>query len=215
MKKKLLIMTLISALVLSFTACGSEELGQLKDTLSNLSELESNQKELKDALEALESLESVLEDMEAAKNDSSEDSTPVELGTFTFDIPEGFVEKSEGYYEHENGLDLSTINYLTQANDGSFYQVNGAIMVQSVEAQLEATYGIDLTISLTEEEFYEINGVDAFKYTIEYDLMEFHFKQTQVIVDAPETFHFVTCTLIDEENYADVFAAVIDSIRFE
>lgn len=192
MKKKLLIMTLACALILSMSACGSKELGQLKDALSDLSE-----------------------NLETENESSSTESEVAELGTFTFDIPEGFIELSEGYYEHENQLDLSTINYLTQPNDGSFSQVGGAVMVQAIELQLESAHSTDLTINLIEEEFYKIDGVDAFKYTIEYDLMDFHFRQTQVIVNDPENFHFVTCTLINDENYQEAFDAFLDSLRFE
>lgn len=199
MKKKLLLMTLISALALATGACGSEEPESVLDSLESV----------------LDVPESVL-DVPESENESSVAETEVaELGTFTFDIPEGFVELSDGYYEHENGLDLSTINYLTQPNDGSFYQVGGQILVEATEAQLETMYGVDITIILSDEEFYKIDGVDAFKYSIEYDLMDFHFKQTQVIVDDPETFHFVTCTLIDDEDYAEVFNTFIDSLRFE
>lgn len=214
MKKKLLIMTLACALVFSMSACSSEELGQLKDTLSDLSEnleAESGQEDLQEALEALEALESVLDEMDAENESSAE----AELGTFTFDIPAGFVETTEGYYAPESGLESSSINYLTQPNDGSFYQVGGAIMSESIELQLESTYDIDLTINLVEEEFFEIDGVEAFKYTVEYDLMDFHFKQTQVIIDDPENFHFVTCTIVDNENYQEAFDAFLESLRFE
>ncbi len=134
-------------------------------------------------------------------------------GELTYDVPADFTESSDGVYTAE-GM-FSNINVLSYPNDGSFGSASAEVLAAAIEEQLETEMGMDLDISIDSEENYEINGRDAMKYSISYDVMGTTFAQTQCIIEDGEELHFLTYTTIGEEGYEDKFAASLDSIRFE
>lgn len=196
MKKKLLALTLMCSFALSLSACGGSK---------NEDSAETSSTETQVSAEASASADST----------DTTDVAPEELGTFTFDIPEGFAEAGENYYSPEDTTKFSNINYLNENNDGSFAELTTDMLVEASKTSLEAYYGETVDIQLTDSRFYTIQGCDALRYTIEYTLAGTKLIQTQCIVDAPDLLHFVTYTEIDDEGFLDVFEDSIASIRFE
>lgn len=141
--------------------------------------------------------------------------TTAELGTLTFDIPEGFVESRENYYTCEDTTKLSNINTLALENDGSFKTISSKVLMDSVEAQLEEASGTDLTLTLLEESSYEVNGCRAFKYAFEYEISGTTIRQLQCIIETADELHFITFSDINNEGFYDAFKAAADTIRFE
>lgn len=134
-------------------------------------------------------------------------------GELTYDIPADFTETSEGVYGADGAF--SNINVLSYPNDGSFGSASAEVLAGAIETQLETEMGMDLDISIDSEETYEINGRDAMKYSISYEVMGAVFSQTQCIIEDGEELHFITYTSIGDEGYEDDFNASLDSIRFE
>lgn len=141
----------------------------------------------------------------------------VELtGEFTFDVPEGFTETEANTFVAPNyPEEASNINWLTLENDGSFDSTTSKALIESVESELETAYGGDITISLLEEEKYEINGRRALKYAFEYELMGMKIVQLQCIIEDREELIFLTYTEFAEEGYYDDFQESVKTVRFE
>lgn len=238
MKKKLVIMSTICALTFAMCACGSSK--DAANTNEGTASVESadatadaETTENTDAAESTDDTDvtddagatvdaDVTADTDAtadadttANTETAADNTTAATGTLTFDIPEGFVESAENYYSYEDTAKLSNINSLALENDGSFDSINSEILLASLEAQLKEASGEDLTLSLLEEENYEINGHRAYKYAIEYEVLGNTFRQLQCIVETDEELHFITFTDINDEGFYDTFEAAADTIRFE
>uniref|UniRef100_UPI004056681F hypothetical protein n=1 Tax=Acetatifactor sp. TaxID=1872090 RepID=UPI004056681F len=209
MKKKLLVMVTTCALAFAMCGCGSSE--DAASAIGNSDVATASQESDIATEEITENTDAATESESATTEEAVADST----GTFTFDVPAGFVESQENFYTSEDTTHGSNFNYLTQPNDGSFDQVNAELLLQATESQMESMYEVDVTFTLLDETFYEIDGNRAFKYSMEYELSGVKVVQIQCIVEDPETLHFVTYTEINNEGYLDAFNASVDSLRFE
>lgn len=154
-----------------------------------------------------------------AKSASDIDAVVTE-GSLTLDLPEGFAKDEDSSSEdvdmYTAGQDVaSNINITTTANDGSFGQVTPEMLIESTEDQIAQYYGVEVDIELLEKEEYTINGCNALSYSFEYELSGVPLKQRQVIVEAPDTYYFVTFTDMNGEGYFEAFDAAADTIRFE
>lgn len=141
----------------------------------------------------------------------------VELtGEFTFDAPEGFTEIEDKTFAAPNYPDeVSNINWLTLPNDGSFASTKSDVLLESVESEIEQAYGEDVTLTLLEEENYEIDGRRAMKYAFEYELMGTKLVQLQCIIEDREELIFLTYTEFNNEGYYDDFQESVKTVRFE
>ena len=61
----------------------------------------------------------------------------------------------------------------------------------------------------------EVAGYEAVQYQVEYLYSGYEVIQMQVIVDGVDNLHFVTFTYLEQEGYAYVFEACVDSFRYE
>lgn len=139
----------------------------------------------------------------------------VESSTLIFDMPEDFIESKENCYCPEDSTKGSNINFLELPNDGSFNDINADILLASIEPQLKSVYGIDLTVTLIDEEFFNIDDYQAFRYILEYMIGDETITQLQCIIDTPATLQFLTYSAINSEGYLDAFNESIQSLRFE
>lgn len=147
--------------------------------------------------------------------------TKEEVGTFTFDLPEGFVE------DEENSTDEQTV-YLSVEGGGSIigYNILDAgkgvldyVTPEKQEVQLENALkqqGAENTnVEMIDSKKYKIDGHDAFRYECEYEIQGMPMKAIQVMVETGDIVHCVTFTDVNNNGYYDAFLESADSIRFE
>lgn len=208
MKKKILALLLMTALAVGVTACGgtTPDNKVSDDVEEDFDEDEEDNEIDEDAdVDDNADVEEDVED-EAAKSE----------GVLTFDVPEGLVfdEEKNQYVSTEEGV-LANINYITNPNDGSFDSTTKEVMEEALEDTLSLSYGETIDLTMAKWDYIEVDGYDAVSYQIEYMYSGMKVIQAQVIVDGTEKLHFVTFTYLEHEDYADKFAACIDSLRFE
>ncbi len=214
MKKRLLATLLTCALAISMVACGSSEAVAETETTEAV---EAETTEVVAETETTEAVET--ETTEVAEEETTEETTEGEsevvesTGELTFDIPEEFTETSENVYTVEGKY--SNINRLTLPNDGSFGSVSSDILAEQIEKEIESEYGEAVEITVVSDEYYEIDGRDALRYEISYELMGTAIQQIQVIIDDENGLEFITFSDLDNEGYIDAFNTAIDSIRYE
>lgn len=206
MKKKMLLLSMICVLSLTLCACANSTDTTNSETTSQTISDDSAAKAASPVAETV----SIEEQATTAANADT-----AELSTLVFDMPDDFVETEENYYCPEDSTKGSNINYLELPNDGSFSTVNADVLLATMEPQLESIYGIDLTFTLVDEEFFNIDDYQAFRYTFEYMIGDETITQLQCIVDTPSTLQFLTYTTINSEGYLDAFNESIQSLRFE
>lgn len=220
MKKKLLAVLLTAMLAVSMTACGSSEEADATATEA-VTEAAEETTVAEEATEEAET-EAVVEEKEARAVEATEAVEETEeaseaeaelTGTLVFDVPEGFSESSEGVYNVEGKY--SNINKLSLPNDGSFGMLTTEMLIETIEKQLEAQTETEVEITLVSDEYYEIDGREALKYEISYDINGITISQIQCIISDTEKLHFITYSDLAGEGYADAFKASLDSIRFE
>lgn len=197
MKKKILALLLMMALVFGVTACG----GDVADN------------------NASDDVDNSVDADEDADMDTDEDANEEVVeseGTLVFDVPEGFVwdEEANAYKNTDENI-LANINSLANPNDGSFGATTQDVMEEALETTLSNTYGETIDLTVTKWDNIKVDGYDAISYEIEYVFSGLDVVQAQVIVDGTEKLHFVTFTYLKNEGYQDEFAACIDSFRFE
>ncbi len=193
MKKKILALLLMVALAVGVTACG----GTTPDNkVSDDVETDVDEDEEDDA--------------------DAEDEVVESEGVLVFDVPEGLVfdEEKNQYVSTEEGV-VANINYITEPNDGSFDTTTKEMMEEALEPSLSSAYGETIDLTITKWDPIKVDGYDAISYQFEYMFSGMKVIQAQVIVDGTENLHFVTFTYLEHEDYADKFAACIDSFRFE
>lgn len=195
MKKKTLLLSTLCVISLTLCACGNSA-----DTTKTLS-----------TEPAAKAASPVAEDIATSETNTK----AVETSTLVFDMPDDFVESKENYYCSEDSTKVSNINFLELPNDGSFNTINADELLAAMEPQLENVYGIDLTFTLVDEEFFNIDDYQAFRYSFEYMIGDEKITQLQCFIDTPETLQVVTYTTVNSEGYLDSFTDSIQSIRFE
>lgn len=216
MKKKLLAVLLTAMLAVFVTACGSSEEADAAVTEAAeetiVAEEATEEAETETVVEEKEAR--AVETTEAVEETEAASEAEAELtGTLVFDVPEGFSESSEGVYNVEGKY--SNINKMSLPNDGSFGMLTTEMLIETIEKQLEAQTETDVEITLVSDEYYEIDGREALKYEISYDINGITISQIQCIISDTEKLHFITYSDLAGEGYADAFKASLDSIRFE
>lgn len=206
MKKKILLLSMICVLSMTLCACAnSADTTNSKTTSQTI----SDDSAAKAASPVAETLSTEDQSTTVANADTAE------LSTLVFDMPEDFIETEENYYCSKDSTKVSNINYLELPNDSSFNTVNADVLLAAMEPQLESIYGIDLTFTLVDEEFFNIADYQAFRYTFEYMIGDETITQLQCIIDTPSILQCLTYTTINSEDYLDAFNNSIQSLRFE
>ncbi len=211
MKRKLLAILTICTLAFSMTACGGSE------EPANTSEAEESS-----ADNNTESNEAEKSSEEASEESSTGYSSSVAKGLI-LELPEGFTKSEEDSTETIEFFcspnypnEVSNININVTANDGSLASTTTDMLVQAIESQLETVYQMDLTINVTNSDSSKIADRNALNYTIEYAVTEdMTVTQQQCIIENEDQLVFITFTSATGEDYADAYAACVDSIRFE
>ena len=224
MKKKHLLLTITCILTLLITACGGSTTSTTttNSTITTTTPVEKTEEaESNKITEEPPTVESSVpetttsEETTASPETTASASDEITVETLVFDIPADFTETADNYYSSTDSTKASNINYMELPNDGSFSTVNSEILLTSMEPQLESLYGVDLTFTLIDEEFFEVNGYQAFRYSFEYMIGEYKITQMQCIVDTPDILCFITYTNFADEGYIDAFNESIKNIRFE
>lgn len=204
MKKKLLSLVLIAMLSMSVVACGAAEGDQILTPATTEAPAES---------EAVVNTDGTAE---APVETEAPTEAPAETaGTFTFDVPEGFTDDGNGFYEHSDEMTFATIYTYTIENDGSFDQVSKELLLMGLQVGLTAELGEEVDIEMTSYEEITIGEYEAVEYSIAYEYQGIGFEQTQFLINEPDVFRYVTYTNISGDGYAEIFAASGDSIRYE
>lgn len=211
MKKKLLAVIMMAVLALSVTACGGGVLDIAKDVNDAVnSSKEDKENDTEDDVNIEDSINDALDNSEEVEEDTTAESE----GTLTFTVPEGFVydESSQLYNSPDY---LGNINYLTMDNDGSFNMVTKALMEMGLESQLTSQFGSEVDITVTSWEDVTVDGYEAIRYSISYELSGISVVQTQIIINGTEKLHYLTFTEMNNSGYADEFAACEETMKFE
>ncbi|MGN0308938.1 MAG: hypothetical protein ACI4DN_12050 [Lachnospiraceae bacterium] len=195
MKRRIMLAALYGLLILGLAACG-------KNTGADT--------EVKSSLP-----------METMVDETAGEEAEGLIVELTYDVPEGFIldEENSGngalLYHSEKENEYSNLNSFSMENDGSFERVTNENFTAQLEEQMEAMWETELTLTLLEQKEYEIDGRRAFMHSYEYEEDGIKYTQTQCIIEDGEQLHFITFTIINDEPYADAFAATLDSVRFE
>lgn len=212
MKNKVLALMLTAVMVCSMAACGKDTTGTDKVSTQASTETPAQTQEPDASTEA------------GTEQTGTEEGSGELTGNeeLAFDLPEGFVKNEESsseaitmYYGPDYPDKYSNVNMNFVENDGSFAGVTAELLVAASEQQIEATYGIDVSIELLDDKTYEVNGCNARFYEFQYEVQGSPIHQMQVILEAPETLYFVTYTDVDGGEYLDAFRASADTVRFE
>lgn len=202
MNKKLVVLVLTVAMTVAAIGCGKKDAPVapvVEDTTNDTADTTDEA------------------DVPEETTDDAEAETPVEEGTFTFDAPEGFTfdEANNMWVSPNYPEEGSNINTSNSVNDGSFSSITSDILVDAVKAQFESAYGETVEITVTDEAFTEVDGVEAYYYVMSYTFQGINVEQLQYIVNGAENLYFVTYTCMNNEGYMDAFKASAETIRFE
>lgn len=210
MKKKILALLLMFALVFGVTACGTVETNN--DVSDDI--VDEDEDEDADVNEDEDADEDA--DVNEGEDTDNEDEVAESEGVLVFDVPEGFVwDEESNAYKSVNENEVANINSLANPNDGSFASTTQSMMEEALEDTLSEVYGETLDLTVTKWDSIKVDGYDAISYEIQYEVSGVAVIQKQVIVDGTEQLHFVTFTYLKDEGYDDIFANCINSLRFE
>lgn len=134
-----------------------------------------------------------------------------------YEVPEGFVEQSEGFYLAPNyPNDTSNINIMTSENDPVTFQYTEETFCYMLESLYSEYYDVEVDVKCTEFTKTTINGYNALIVRINYELMGIALEQVQCSVET-EKDKVTTITMSQPagSGWMDAFERVLDSIRVE
>ena len=227
MKKKILATIMMTVLALGVTACGGGVVGVVQDLekkeneKQQATEVEDVEIDLEDAVN--DAIEEQEQDTDVVVEDTSDD-TAEDMGLFTdevgsegtltFTVPEGFtyLEDSQLYNSPDS---LGNIIYQTMENNGSFAFITQSLMETGLESSLGTQFGMTIDITFLSWENITVEGYDAIRYSISYEVSGIPVVQTQIVISGTDNLHYLTFTEMNNSGYQDDFAACEASMKFE
>lgn len=217
MKKTIITLILTATMVFTLTSCGQvaeamETYNERKELVDHLKEEVGDEKSIR-----IDGDNEAEIDLDAAINDALEADGAQMIdneGDLRFDIPEDFSYNTEtGVYTTRDAM--ANFSYDTMDNDGSFIWLTK----EDYEAALEEEYTrlmqqeIDMTITSWEK--VTVDGYEAIRYSVEYDIVGIHMCETQFIINGTDKMHFFTHTQNGITKYNDALLAMEETLRFE
>ena len=143
-----------------------------------------------------------------------------ELGEFGWRLPEGFIS-----YEDEPGMfvcdkypkRIGCISYLIADFDGNREELSEDIVKERLEKEILDNYAQTVEVTVNEFKEYDIDGCDAVKTEVSFELLGAEYEQLQLLVFNETGAENYIINYIQEkgESYMDAFRRSADSISFQ
>ncbi len=128
------------------------------------------------------------------------------------DMPEGFVENEGMYFAPDYPNDSSNIN-INEVDGDIGTDVTEEMFVSSIEETFKQVYNLEVDIEVKEFERTKIDGYNALRIALSYELAGSQIEQLQYVIQIGKKSTTVTYTQTNESNWTEQFEESAASIK--
>ena len=132
-----------------------------------------------------------------------------------FEVPEGFAESPDVdnlYVTERYPIDASMICYEVMDGDPALQLMTEDMFKEEAEAQLQQTYGENVSLTIDSYESISVSGFPAFRILCHYGAEGLEITQLQYVINADKTYT-VTYSQTNDYDWMEAFAQSAGTIR--